>query len=221
VGAKAREVERYKLWYSGSIKGRNGVGILVVEELVDFVVKIRRKSDRIIAIKVGMRSEIINMFSVYTPQIGLPDDMKKQFWEDLDLVIQYVARTEKLFIGGDLNGHIIVEAGGYDMIHGGFDYRERNNGGVSVLDFAVAYKLLVVNFFFKKKEDHLVTFKSGALKTQIDYFLTRADNRRLCKDCEVIPNEYLGTQHRLLVLDVELNYSKWKKRSVGKPRVKW
>jgi len=87
------------------------------------------------------------------------------------------------------------------------------------LDFAVAFELLVVNSFFKK-EDHLVTFKSDSIKNQIDYFLTKADNRRLCKDCKMIPSEYLGTQHRLLVLYVELKYSKWK-RSVGKPRVRW
>ena len=45
VGAKAREVDEYKLWYSGSFKARNGVGILVERELVDFVVKVRQKSD--------------------------------------------------------------------------------------------------------------------------------------------------------------------------------
>ena len=80
---------------------------------------------------------------------------------------------------------------------------ERNNGGVSVLDFAVTYDLLVVNSLLKKKEDYLVTFKSGSRKTQIDYFLTRADSRRFCKDCKVILSEYLGTRPRLLVLDVK------------------
>ena len=71
------------------------------------------------------------------------------------------------------------------------------------MNFAVAYEMLVENSFFKKKDDHLVTFKSGSISTQIDYFLSRVDNRRFCKDCKVIPSEYLGTQHRLLVLDVE------------------
>lgn len=33
VGSKARSVEGYKLWYSGSERHRNGVGILVYEEL--------------------------------------------------------------------------------------------------------------------------------------------------------------------------------------------
>ena len=65
-----------------------------------------------------------------------------------------------------------------------------------------------------------MTFKSGSLKTQIDYFLMRAESRRFCKDCKVIPSEYLGTQHKFLALDVEFKCSKWKKKRVGDPRVK-
>ena len=60
----------------------------------------------------------------------------------------------------------------------------------------------------------MVTFKSGSLKTQIDFLKMRADSRRSCKDCKVILSEYLGTQHRLLVLDVEFKCSKGKKRRV-------
>ena len=136
------------------------------------------------------------------------------------MVIQDVPRSKKFFIRGDFNGHIGVDSDRYDAAHGGYSYEERNNG-VFILNFAVAYDLLVVNSYFKKKEDHLVTFKTGSIKTQIDYFLIRANNRRLCKDCKVIPSEYLGTQHRLLVLDVEFKGSKWKKRSIGDTRVKW
>ena len=136
------------------------------------------------------------------------------------MVIQEIPRSEKLFIEGDFNGHIGVDAGRYVTAHGGFGFGERNNEGVSMLDFAVAYDLLVVNSFFKK-EDHLVTFRGGSVRTQIDFFLTRVDSRRLCKDYKVIPSEYIGSQHRLVVLDVELKCSRWRKRRVGDPRVKW
>jgi len=63
----------------------------------------------------------------------------------------------------------------YDTVHGDFGNGVGNNGGVFVLNFAVAYELLVINSYFKKKEDHLVTFKSGFTKTQIDYFLSGVD----------------------------------------------
>ena len=109
------------------------------------------------AIKVLVGSVFVNVVSVYAPQVGLPEDIKKLFWEDLDMVIQDVPRSEKLFIGGDFHGHIGADSVGYDTVHGGFGFGERNSGGVSVLDFAVAFDLLVVSSFFKKKEDHLVT----------------------------------------------------------------
>jgi len=85
----------------------------------------------------------------------------------------------------------------------------------------VAFDLVAANSFFKKKEDHLVTFKSSSCKTQIDYFLTRKENRRSCKDCKVIPSEFLGIQHRLLVLDVVCKYPRRTKTRVGEPRIKW
>jgi len=182
---------------------------------------VRCKSDQIMTIKVLVGSEIINVVSVYAPQIGLPDDIKKVFWEDLDMVIQDVPQSKKLFIGEDFNGHIGVDSDEYDRNIGGFGFGERNIGGVSVLDFAVASELLVINSYFEKKEAHLVTSESGSLKTQIDDFLMRVDSRRSCKDCKVIRSEYLGTQHRLLVSNVEFKCSTWKKRRVGDPKVNW
>ena len=64
VGAKAREIDGYKLWYSGSTKAKNGVGILVEKELADFVVEVRRKSNRIMAIKVLVGSVFVNVVSI-------------------------------------------------------------------------------------------------------------------------------------------------------------
>jgi len=49
----------------------------------------------------------------------------------------------------------------------------------------------------------------------------RKENRRSCKDCKVIPNELLGTQHRLMVLDMEFKYAKRSNRRVREPRIKW
>ena len=56
-----------------------------------------------------------------------------------------------------------------------------------------------------------MTFRSGITKTQINYFLIRANNRLLCNDCKVIPNEFLETRHRLLVMDVVIKSLKRKK----------
>jgi len=122
AGAKAKEIDGYKLWYSGLTRAKNGVGILVEKDLVEQVVEVRRKSDRIKYVKVVMGSKIFNVISVYAPQVGLDEDVKRLFWEDLDGVIQSIPQTEKLFIGGDFNGHIGRGGEGYERVHGGFGY---------------------------------------------------------------------------------------------------
>ena len=68
---------------------------------------------------------------------------------------------------------------------------------------------------------NLLTFKSGTTRTQIDYFLMRTNNRSWYRDCKVLPSECLATQHRLLVLDVEIRSAIRRKRKVGVYKVKW
>ncbi|XP_059047897.1 craniofacial development protein 2-like [Achroia grisella] len=52
-GAKAKEIgEGYKFYYVGSARKRNGVGIVLDNELKKCVIDIKRISDRIIAVKV-------------------------------------------------------------------------------------------------------------------------------------------------------------------------
>lgn len=63
---------------------------------------------------------------------------------------------------------------------------------MSLLNFIAAYGLLIVNCYFKK-EDQLVTFKTGNINTKIDYFLMSVNNKMLCKDYEVIPSEFFIT----------------------------
>jgi len=90
VGAKAKEINGYKLWYSGIKRAINGVGILIKKDLVEQVVEVRYKSDRIMSIKLVVGTEIFNVVSVYAPQSGLDEDIKRLFYEDLDEVIQSI-----------------------------------------------------------------------------------------------------------------------------------
>ena len=99
VGAKAKEIDGYKLWHSGFKRATNRVGILVKKDLVEQVVEVRCKSDRIMSIKLVVGSKIFNVVSVYAPQIGLDEEIKKLFWEDLDEVIQRFRRLRNFSLG--------------------------------------------------------------------------------------------------------------------------
>nr|XP_009800323.1 PREDICTED: craniofacial development protein 2-like [Nicotiana sylvestris] len=173
AGSKARNADGYKLWYSGVVRGKNGVGILVDRDFRESVVEVRRVNDRLMFIKLVISGCTLNVVSAYAPQAGLDEEVKRRFWEGLDEIVRSIPTTERLFIGGDFNGHIGSAAGSYGEVHGGFGLGDRNGGGTSLLDFAKAFELVIASSTFPKREEHLVTFQSSAEKTQIDYLLLR------------------------------------------------
>ncbi|XP_075091615.1 uncharacterized protein LOC142171810 [Nicotiana tabacum] len=114
-----------------------------------------------------------------------------------------------------------MTATSYDDVHRRLGFRVRNDGDTSLLDFAKAFDLVLANAYLKKREDHLVTFRSKVARTQIDYLLLRRSDRGLCTDCKVIPSECLLTQHRLLVMDLEVRRTRKKRVGYGQSNIKW
>jgi hypothetical protein len=159
------------------------------KNLKDGVVDIKRQRDRIILVKLLVGDLIVNVISAYAHQIGLNENIKMQFWEELNALVSSVPISEKLFIGEDLNGHVGSTRVGFDGVHGGFEYGSRNQEGEGILNFALAYDLIVTNTLFRKRVSHLLTFSNSQHCSQINFILTRRENRHACLDCTVIPGE--------------------------------
>ena len=200
---------------------RNGVGVLIDKSLKDDVVDVRRRGDRIILVKLVVGDLVLNVISAYAPQVGHDESAKRQFWDDLDDMVRAVPIREKLFIGGDLNGHVGTTNTGFEAAHGGFGFGSINPEGEEVLDFAVAFDLMLANTFFQKRESHLVTFSSGQHTSQIDFILTRREDKRACFDCKVIPRECVVFQHKLLVADFRFQMRACRSKQAMIARTKW
>ncbi|RZB75436.1 Craniofacial development protein 2 [Glycine soja] len=223
TGQKAKELDNsgFKLWYTGKIRLRNGVGIIVDKEWKKDVVDVRRVGDHIIALKVVVGQDTFNVISGYAPQVGLAEHFKVKFWEDLEGVLQDIPQGEKVFLGGDLNGHVGSVTRGFEGVHGGFGLGEMNGEGKSILEFSEALDLSIANTWFKKRAEHLITYKSGGTCSQIDFFLIRKSDRKYCLNCKVIPGESLTTQHRVLVMDVRIRDRAKRRSPMVAPMIKW
>jgi hypothetical protein len=116
-------------------------------------------------------------------------------------LVSSVPISEKLFIGGDINGHVGSTRVSFDGVNEGFRYGSRNQEGEGILKFALAYDFFVTNTLFRKRVSHLVTFSSGQHCSQIDFILMRREDRHVCLDCKVIPGECVVPQHKLVVAD--------------------
>ena len=128
-----------------------GVCAIIDKQLLEDVVKVRRKGDRILLVKLILCGEIFNVISVYAPQVGPDESSKHRFWEDLNKIVQGIPIREKNFIGDDLNGHVGTSHYEFDNIHGGFGFGEGNEPDNSILDFVLSYDLILANIWFRKR----------------------------------------------------------------------
>ena len=109
----------------------------------------------------------------------------------------------------------------YREVHGGMGYgrSEPDVEGERILEYALAFDLLLGNTCFKKRDSHLITYKSGNAATQIDFILFPRAMRKLVTDVKVIPGEEVALQHQLLVCDMKFDVPPKPKRKFT-PRLK-
>ena len=195
VGVRDR---RFKLWWSGSESGNGGVGILVKEELCDKVVEVRRKSERVMAMVLIFNKELIRVISAYGPQSGRAIDEKVKFYDEMAYEWSICNKNELVFGLGDFNGHIGKNIDGFEGVHGGNGFGERNSEGRMLLEFCDEKELCIANTWYKKPDKRKITFRSGKNESEIDFILVGKTNRKYLRDVKVIPGEL---QHGMVVTD--------------------
>ena len=71
-------------------------------------------------------------------------------------------------------------------IMGKYGAGTRNKEDSMVVDFGKRMDLAIVNTYFKKKDEHRVTYKSGGKSTQVDYVMCRRRNLKEMCNCKVM-----------------------------------
>ena len=210
----------YRLYYSGTVNKRNGVGIAVDSEHQERILKIQRMNDRIMSMTFVCPTleEPWTLICAYAPQTGCAEEEKDEFYGQMDNLLRQTSR-EKVIIAGDLNGHVGTDGEGLSC-HGGKGVGQPNEEGRRILDMAEAANMIILNTCFDKKEEHRYTYTSGNRKTQIDFILAKQELRSRVRDCKCILGEPAVTQHRLLVSDWHLKIKR-KIRKTTEKKIKW
>ena len=88
---------------TGQETTKAGVG---VQAWIEKGFEVQRVSDRIILVKLIVGQSVVTFLSVYAPQIGLNDEVKDLFFDQLRAVIARILASEFLTSCGDWNGHV-------------------------------------------------------------------------------------------------------------------
>ena len=72
---------------------------------------------------------------------------------------------------------------------GCFSFGVRNQEGENMLGLCQEHNLRVMNSYYRNRREHLITYKNGGNKSQIDNVLCRRHEELRIKNCKVLPGE--------------------------------
>jgi len=192
----------------GGEKRLDGVGIFVAEKWVDSVVIVERHSKRVLNLRMVLDNGLLNVLMVYAPCSGKPEEEKEGFLNEVFHLVSCIPQNEMVVLVGDMNGHAGSSSVGYDGMHGGFGYGDRNADGSRILEFADGLNLVICNTLFMKQESQLVTYAAGPVKSMLDYIIVRQEDKAKVRNVKVISNEECVLKHKLLVMDMRFSTRK-------------
>ena len=118
------------------------------ETVIDYIlVGVERFNDRVMKVNIVIGDVVLEVDFCYCPQTGRSVNENEEFYK---LMVKVV--TSEVLVGGNFNGHVGSDMGGFREVHGGFGIGQINHGGIRLLDWAVGKGLRLMNTCFQKKK---------------------------------------------------------------------
>ena len=124
---------------------KNGIEIMLKEELAESVLEMKMVSNRLMAMKLVLKGFILNIVSAYAPQVNNSMEEKIDFWEDLDGLIESISKEERIVLDADLNEHMGEGNIKDEEIMGRYGAGTRNKEGSMFVGFGKRMDLAIVN----------------------------------------------------------------------------
>ena len=198
-------------------RGREGVALLVSEEMGKHIVEWREVSSRIMLVKMRIGGEVWVFVSAYGPGSERSEEEREEFWSDLNEIVESVGRNGNVVLLGDLNARVGGEP--VDGVVGRYGVPGRNGSGEMMLEMCIEKELVIANTVFKKKDIHKYTWVRRAHgrivdRALMDYVVVSKRVRGRVMDVNVLRGETGGISDHFLVEGRLRVDGRWRHRKV-------
>ena len=216
-----------------------GVAIMIANKHLNKVVDIEPTSDRLMAIT--LRGTVTYTFiNTYMYTASNPEKNPKQY-KQLTTMYHKYKKGGPVYIGGDFNADIqSTDRSSENKMVGGHTFDKGNEKTLTdtammanrdeMVEFCSKNKFMIVNTWFKKKEDEKATWRKPGTQPHHprvrgyyavkDYWLCQERWRNSCNDCASDGYHGINTDHFPLILSIRVTLSA-RKQTRKEPRKKY
>ncbi|CAH8498299.1 unnamed protein product, partial [Schistosoma bovis] len=189
-----------------------GVALMLSKVARSALVGWESHGSRIIKASFKTKKEgiIMNIIQCYAPTNDRNDDIKDQFYERLQSVIEKCPRKDLTILMGDLNAKVGIDNTGYEDIMGRHGLGERNENGERFANLCAFNKLVIGGTIFPHKRIHKATWISPdhTTENQIDHICINKKFRRTMEDVRTRRSADIASDHHLVVANLKLKLKK-------------
>ena len=110
----------------------------------------RGLSDRLMVMQLQLTNkQNATLISAYAPTMTNPEEVKDQFYEQLDALIAAVTKSEKLIILGDFNSRVGTDHHTWSGVIGQQGTGKCNSNGLLLIQTCTARELVITNTLFR------------------------------------------------------------------------
>ncbi|VDO79926.1 unnamed protein product [Schistosoma margrebowiei] len=153
---------------------------------------------------------LMNIIQFYAPTNDGNDDIKDQFYERLQSVIEKCPRKDLTILMGDLNAKVVIDNTGYEDIMGRHRLGKRNENGERFANLCAFNKSVIGGTIFPHKRIHKATWISPdhTTENQIDHICSNEIFRRTMEDVRTRRGADVASDHCLVVANLKLKLKK-------------
>jgi endonuclease/exonuclease/phosphatase family metal-dependent hydrolase len=193
--------QHYTVYYSGAEKqGAHGVGFIITKKMKNCCMGFEPINERICKLRLRGKFYNLTLISAYAPTEEAQDEVKEQFYEELNIVLEQVSKHDAVIVMGDFNAKVGKEksnglvAGKYTL------HNETNDNGLRLCQLAEMNNLLISSTKYEHKKIHMGTWKDPANKivNQIDHILICKRRASTIQDVRTLRGPNCDSDHYLV-----------------------
>ena len=205
-----------ELLYSGKPDGsthEEGVGLLISKESKYSLLEWDAVSSRIITARFKSSARNITVINAYAPTNLATPEVKDEFYEQLQSVLNKIPRRDIKVLLGDLNAKVGNDNAGREDIMGKHGLGVQNDNGERFVELCTLNDLVIGGTLFPHKDHHKATWISHDRRTenQIDHITISKKFRGSMLDVRVKRGADAASDHNLLVCNLRLKLQAAKK----------